>query len=297
MYYRPDFDAPAEGEWRWSESGEPVWVQQHDALVGDAIHSWKGWPSDMRIHMQNEADGEPQPRSGSGKQMRARAAALLWELNNASKPSPTPLFRGSHVEPVGLQSWTTRKSIARLWAGRAGTIFRLPPGAKGLRVSDYRHDVESEWLVMDPLAELATERAEMSAKPNPMFRGRMPPEGPYYHGTSTALGIGAVVNNVVTIPASPASIGSIMEAAKKEATPNTADYYVFEMKVRARAEPLRQVNKKPLDLKAAKQLARIGAKEGKHDRAVTTSPKSMDFRIVAQYEKGTGDNVTRKLYR
>jgi len=88
------------------------------------------------------------------------------------------------------------------------------------------------------------------------------------------------------------------KAPKTDVTPNAAaDYYVFEMKVRSRTEPLRQVNKKPLDLKAAKQLARIGAKEGKHDRAVTTSPKAKDFRIVAQYEKGTGDNVTRKLYK
>jgi hypothetical protein len=88
-----------------------------------------------------------------------------------------------------------------------------------------------------------------------------------------------------------------MATKKKDVTPNAADYYVFEMKIRQRTEPLRQVNKKPLDLKAAKQLARIGAKEGKHDRAVTTSPKSKDFRIVSQYEKGTGDNVTRRLYR
>lgn len=83
----------------------------------------------------------------------------------------------------------------------------------------------------------------------------------------------------------------------KTATENPAAYYVFEMKIRSRTDPLRQVNKKPLDLKGAKSLARIGAREGKHDRAVTTSPKSKDFRVVAQYEKGTGENITRKLYR
>jgi hypothetical protein len=87
-------------------------------------------------------------------------------------------------------------------------------------------------------------------------------------------------------------------AAKKKAPKKdpSATYYVFEMKVRERMTPLRQVNKAPLGLKAAKQLARIGAQEGKHDRSVTTSPKSRGFRVIAQYEKGTGKNVTRELY-
>ena len=92
-------------------------------------------------------------------------------------------------------------------------------------------------------------------------------------------------------------------AAKKKATKKapkkdpTEAYYVFEMKVRERTTPLHQINKKPLRLKAAKQLARIGAQEGKHDRAVTTNPKSRGFRVIAQYEKGTGKNVTQQLYR
>jgi hypothetical protein len=91
-------------------------------------------------------------------------------------------------------------------------------------------------------------------------------------------------------------------AAKKKAPKKapkkdpTEAYYVFEMKVRERTAPLHQINNKPLRLKAAKELARIGAKEGKHDRSVTTSPKSRSFRVIAQYEKGTGKNVTRELY-
>jgi hypothetical protein len=68
-------------------------------------------------------------------------------------------------------------------------------------------------------------------------------------------------------------------------------YYVFEMSVRDRKQPLRQVNKSPLVLEKAKQLARIGAQNGKHDRAVTTSPASRSFRIVAQYAAGTGKDV------
>lgn len=68
-------------------------------------------------------------------------------------------------------------------------------------------------------------------------------------------------------------------------------YYVFEMSARDRKQPLRQVNKSPLALDKAKQLARIGATKGKHDRAVTNSPKSTKFRIIAQYSAGTGKDV------
>ena len=76
-----------------------------------------------------------------------------------------------------------------------------------------------------------------------------------------------------------------------KAAPERGDYYVFEMSARDRKAPLRQVNKSPLALEKAKQLARIGATKGKHDRAVTTSPKSTKFKIVAQYAAGTGKDV------
>jgi hypothetical protein len=80
--------------------------------------------------------------------------------------------------------------------------------------------------------------------------------------------------------------------------PNAHGYHVWEMGIRDRRSPVRQVNRKPLELKAAKDLARIGATEGKHDRAVTTNPKSRQgFRIVAQYEARTGENVTAEVYR
>jgi len=74
-------------------------------------------------------------------------------------------------------------------------------------------------------------------------------------------------------------------------TTEKGSYYVFEMSVRDRKQPLRQVNKSPLTLEKAKQLARIGAQKGKHDRAVTTSPTSRAFRIVSQYAAGTGKDV------
>jgi hypothetical protein len=72
-------------------------------------------------------------------------------------------------------------------------------------------------------------------------------------------------------------------------------YYVWEMKIRERREPLRLVTQHPLAIGPAKQLARIGATKGVHDRAVTTSPKAKSFRIIAQYEAGTGKNITRRL--
>lgn len=69
------------------------------------------------------------------------------------------------------------------------------------------------------------------------------------------------------------------------------EYYVFEMSKKDRRQPLRQVNKEPLTLDKAKKLARIGAQKGTHDRAVTTSPTSRSFRIVAQYSAGAGKDV------
>lgn len=75
-------------------------------------------------------------------------------------------------------------------------------------------------------------------------------------------------------------------------TSEKGEYYVFEMSIRNRREPLRQVNKSPLSLDRAKKLARIGAEKGKHDRAVTTSPTSRTFRIVAQYAAGSGTDVS-----
>ena len=68
------------------------------------------------------------------------------------------------------------------------------------------------------------------------------------------------------------------------------EYYVWEMS--AKGTPVRLVTKKPIDYRAAKQLARIGATEGKHDRAVTTSPMRKSFRLVDQYERGTGRKLT-----
>lgn len=75
-----------------------------------------------------------------------------------------------------------------------------------------------------------------------------------------------------------------------------AKYFVWEMGIRDRTRPVRQVNRKLLTLEEAKSLARIGAQEGKHDREVTTNPKKRaGFEVVAHYEAGTGKNVTQQL--
>lgn len=81
----------------------------------------------------------------------------------------------------------------------------------------------------------------------------------------------------------------------KALVPN-AKYFVWEMGIRDRTKPVRQVNRKLLTLEEAKSLARIGAQEGKHDREVTTNPKKRQgFEVMAHYEAGTGKNVTQQL--
>lgn len=147
--YEPDDGAPADGE--WDRSGpEPRWRQEHRALVRDALRSWKGDPVNLRPHMADEVAGAPWPGSGGGKVRRQQARALLWELANGSRPSPGALYRGSHVEPIGVQSWSESRAVAARWAARnGGQVFELPRGARGLRVADYTasaFDAEREWV-------------------------------------------------------------------------------------------------------------------------------------------------------
>jgi len=145
--YAPDPTAPAKGE--WDRSGDvPRWRQDHRALVIKAMHSWKGSPTDMVIAMEDERDGRPVPASGSGKMMRAQAAALAWEFKHKAKKAP-PLFRGSHEQPKGYQPWSSNREVADLWAAKNhGQVFTLEH-AKGLRIADYLgSDPEREWIVL-----------------------------------------------------------------------------------------------------------------------------------------------------
>jgi hypothetical protein len=76
-------------------------------------------------------------------------------------------------------------------------------------------------------------------------------------------------------------------------------FFVYEMKVHRPNEVFRMVNRRttkypdgrPLDLEEAKALARIGAEKGKHDRVVTSSPRSRKFKILARYKAKTGEKM------
>ena len=150
--YTPDFSAPAEG--MWVRDPGPAWVQHHRALVAAALRSWSGSPAEMKLHIDDVGAGAPVPGNGTGKMMRAQAEALAWELAHGLKRCPRALYRGSHVEPRGVQSWTTRRKVAERWAARnGGRLWTLPAGTLGLRRMDYAStafDEEAEWLVDSP---------------------------------------------------------------------------------------------------------------------------------------------------
>jgi hypothetical protein len=97
----------------------------------------------MRRGFREEREGAPLPGSGSGKHMRAQAAALLWELENRPQTSPKRLYRGSHVEPRGFQAWTESRRVARHWAKKNGGQVFVLDRAVGLRLGG----PEREWLV------------------------------------------------------------------------------------------------------------------------------------------------------
>ena len=75
-----------------------------------------------------------------------------------------------------------------------------------------------------------------------------------------------------------------------KATPN-GGYYVWVM---GRGnEPLDEPPAGPHDLEVAKQMARIAAQKGVHDRAVSlgVNPLSRSFRIVRRYRSHTGERT------
>lgn len=77
-----------------------------------------------------------------------------------------------------------------------------------------------------------------------------------------------------------------------EHTPNASSYYVWV--VGHDGTPLATEGPYgPHPLEPAKQLARIGATEGAHDRVVSLglTPSSPSFEIVRRYRKGTGERI------
>jgi 2'-5' RNA ligase len=159
--YTPQHEAPEKGEWDYTGVDPnamvgpgPKWVQQHRELVREALYSWLGDPAAMRIHASDALTGAYTPGSGSGKQMRAQAEALLWELQYNSKPIPMSLYRGSGAKgdrPGNPFSWSEDRAIAKAFAKRyGGTVQVLPAGtARGLRVRDYVGGMieEKQWIV------------------------------------------------------------------------------------------------------------------------------------------------------
>lgn len=75
--------------------------------------------------------------------------------------------------------------------------------------------------------------------------------------------------------------------------PNGSSYYVWAL-ARGSNKPLSEGPWGPYDtLEGAKTFARIGATEGKHDRAVSlgVDPESASFEILRRYEAGSGDRL------
>ena len=155
FHYQPDPSAPAEGEFTFDEHHIATgYRQKHEHLVQDAIHSWGGWPTDIRRELGREKEGAPLDLGGSGTQKiwRAQAGALNHELQTNAQSNPTALYRGSHEEPKGVNSWSESRAVANHWARKgSGQVFVARKGTvKGLRRQDYTGvgpANEKEWLV------------------------------------------------------------------------------------------------------------------------------------------------------
>lgn len=156
--YQPEPGAPEGGEWVYDgplmpiyNTPEPRWSQDHHRLVEDALHSWKGDPISVSTHLNYELRDAPQPDSGSGKQMRAWAGALLWEMRNA-KTVGRQLYRGEKTSRIPQEgdviNWVLRgassnKATAKRFAGLPNVggerpmMYVIEPGARALKISDY----------------------------------------------------------------------------------------------------------------------------------------------------------------
>jgi len=166
--YEPEPDAPEEGE--YEKEPDPSgffpngiatrWRQAHKPLVADALHAWKGDPVNALTHWHHELNDDPQPDSGSGKQMRAQSGALRWELQNNSKTFGRKLYRGvptaqDRLPKVGdiidhddrPRGYSSNRATAWAFARKSGSdhlrrplvpvTYQTAPGTQGLRIKDY----------------------------------------------------------------------------------------------------------------------------------------------------------------
>jgi len=128
----------------------------NSSVLTDAVAAWKGDPSILRDHVQNEIDGKPLP-SDAGKRLknlREMAKALLKAVREKSEPAPT-LYRGDKIKSFEntspLLGWTSSKRIAEQFASENGGEVEVLDNVKGLNLSKFTDaDLErgeDEWIV------------------------------------------------------------------------------------------------------------------------------------------------------
>lgn len=148
--YRPDPGAPDDPR-RELVGGAWTWRQSHAGLLRDALQTWQGNPSRIRLHLTDAMMGEPRPESIVPLRYRLMAEALFYEVATNSRRAPK-LYRGAASKPHGLTSWTTSERVARgFLEHKDGEVFALEAGELGIRVSDYLRgtgfDREREWIL------------------------------------------------------------------------------------------------------------------------------------------------------
>jgi hypothetical protein len=130
-----------------------------DGLLKSAVARWKGFTSEIDLHLKDEVGGKSSPSSASGSKMREQAKALLNEVIHNSTPAPT-LYRGDDKPPSDndstLLGWTSSKTVAEKWAKTYGGAVYTLENATGLdlsrfgRLGDGTDDFqESEWIVLN----------------------------------------------------------------------------------------------------------------------------------------------------
>lgn len=128
----------------------------HEKALHSAVVRWKGSPSDLGIHVQDEIDGKPAPQSASGRKLREMAASLLREVKDKGEPAPT-LYRGDDKPPdkntSPLLGWTSNRRVAEQWARDYGGDVYTLEGVTGLNLKKVVSDVfdvgEDEWIVIN----------------------------------------------------------------------------------------------------------------------------------------------------
>jgi hypothetical protein len=131
------------------------------ALLMDAVNSWIGDPADMRIHMDAilhpEGATPYADLSGSGKQLRDQAAALIKAVYTGNT-NDVVLYRGSEtlLDTTFPASYTPNEKVAlKFGGGEQSNVFDFQPGTlKGIKASDIVgpggvDQAEQQWIAVD----------------------------------------------------------------------------------------------------------------------------------------------------